>query len=82
MAADASKFARLVARAVLAGIEGLMTLVSGTVDPKSGRRDSRSGHAPDSTRVRTAAGTNEPVAYDEDGRRVGGSTGAPIRGEW
>jgi hypothetical protein len=82
MTAIASKFARFVARGVLAGIEGLMSLVSGAVDPKSGQREPRGRQAHDSSRVRTAAGVDEPVAYDENGRRVGGATGAPIRGEW
>jgi len=82
MTADLSHAARLLARGVLACIEGLASFVAGAVDTKPDRDVAQTGHPTDSSRKRTSAGGVEPVAYDDEGRRVGGSTGTPIRGEW
>lgn len=68
----AGRLALFVARGALIAFELAMRAIAGGLDasvPKHGGRGSR--------RVRTAAGTVEPVAFDEYGRRVGATTGSP-----
>ena len=57
--------------------DGLLSVAGGVLEA-SHPDDHRT---PSPGRVRTAAGAVEPVAYDDNGQRVGAKSGAPAIGD-
>jgi hypothetical protein len=65
-----------VVRGVLRIFELTMTIIAEAFDATSPKH-----RVYDGRRVRTAAGTVEPLAFDEYGRRVGAVSGSPAVGD-